>query len=74
MLRSSTLGTSGAALALLLSAGAHGALAQDAHAKRPKQKPFVGNHLWVVSFLDPDGFHIDFESPTEVPEETEYEG
>ena len=39
-----------------------------------KQKPFVGNHLWVVSFLDPDGFHIDFESPTEVPEETEYEG
>ena len=34
--------------------------------------PFVGNGLWVVSFSDPDGYRIDFESPTDVPEETEY--
>jgi lactoylglutathione lyase len=34
--------------------------------------PFVGNGLWVVSFTDPDGYRIDFESPTDVPEDTEY--
>ena len=37
------------------------------------RKPFVGNSLWVVSFRDPDGYKIDFESPTDVPEDTEYE-
>ncbi|HEY1677522.1 MAG TPA: VOC family protein [Candidatus Sulfotelmatobacter sp.] len=36
------------------------------------KRPFVGNAMWVVSFLDPDGYRIDFESPTDVPEETEY--
>jgi hypothetical protein len=25
-----------------------------------------------VSFSDPDGYRIDFESPTDVPEDTEY--
>jgi lactoylglutathione lyase len=35
--------------------------------------PFVGNGLWVVGFRDPDGYKIDFESPTDVPEETEYD-
>jgi hypothetical protein len=25
-----------------------------------------------VSFSDPNGYRIDFESPTDVPEETEY--
>lgn len=35
-------------------------------------KPFVGNALWVTSFTDPDGYHLDFESPTDVPEGTEY--
>jgi hypothetical protein len=34
--------------------------------------PFVGNGLWVVSFSDPNGYRIDFESPTDVPEDTEY--
>jgi catechol 2,3-dioxygenase-like lactoylglutathione lyase family enzyme len=34
--------------------------------------PYVGNRLWVTSFLDPDGYHLDFESPTDVPEETVY--
>ncbi len=37
-----------------------------------RNTPFVGNGLWVVSFADPDGYRIDFESPTDVPEETEY--
>ena len=35
---------------------------------------FVGNGLWVVTFLDPDGYRIEFESPTDVPEETVYSG
>jgi hypothetical protein len=34
------------------------------------KEPFVGNHLWVVGVTDPDGYRIDFESPTDVPEET----
>jgi lactoylglutathione lyase len=37
-----------------------------------RKTPFVGNGLWVVPFSDPDGYRIDFESPTDVPEETEY--
>jgi catechol 2,3-dioxygenase-like lactoylglutathione lyase family enzyme len=34
-------------------------------------KPFVGNRMWVTSLRDPDGYRIDFESPTDVPEEME---
>jgi lactoylglutathione lyase len=34
------------------------------------QQPFVGNGLWVVKFADPDGYAIDFESPTDVAEDT----
>lgn len=37
-------------------------------------RPFVGNGLWVTTVNDPDGFRIDFESPADAPEETEYEG
>ena len=36
------------------------------------QRPFVGNGLWVTSVSDPDGYRLDFESPTDVPEETIY--
>lgn len=35
--------------------------------------PFVGNHLWVTSLTDPDGYRLDFESPTDVPEGTVYD-
>ena len=35
-------------------------------------EPFVGNGLWVTSVRDPDGYRLDFESPTDVPEETRY--
>jgi lactoylglutathione lyase len=34
--------------------------------------PFVGNHMWVTVLNDPDGYKLDFESPTTVPEETVY--
>ena len=36
-----------------------------------RQRPFVGNHLWVVPLSDPDGYRIEFESPTDAPEESE---
>lgn len=36
------------------------------------ERPFVGNAMWVTSILDPDGYKIFFESPTDVPEETMY--
>ena len=32
--------------------------------------PFVGNAMWVVSVTDPDGYRLDFESFTDLPEET----
>lgn len=35
-------------------------------------RPFVGNGLWVTSLTDPDGYRLDFESYTDVPEGTEY--
>ena len=38
------------------------------------QRPYVGNGLWVTSLTDPDGYRLDFESPTEVAEDTVYSG
>ena len=38
------------------------------------QQPYVGNGLWVTSVTDPDGYRLDFESPTEVAEDTVYSG
>lgn len=35
-------------------------------------RPFVGNAMWVTTVRDPDGYRLDFESDTDVPEETEY--
>jgi lactoylglutathione lyase len=37
-------------------------------------KPFAGNGMWVTSLSDPDGYKIEFESITDVPEDTEYSG
>ena len=34
------------------------------------QRPFVGNGMWVTSVQDPDGYKLEFESFTDVPEET----
>jgi uncharacterized glyoxalase superfamily protein PhnB len=36
-----------------------------------RQRPFVGNGLWVVPLTDPDGYRIEFESPTDAAEESE---
>jgi len=41
------------------------------HGIQMRQRPFVGNRLWVVPLTDPDGYRIDFESPTDAPEESE---
>ena len=35
-------------------------------------EPFVGNSMWVTCLQDPDGYKLDFESCTDVPEETKY--
>ncbi len=35
------------------------------------KRPFVGNAMWVTSMSDPDGYKLDFESPTTAPEESE---
>jgi lactoylglutathione lyase len=42
-----------------------------AHSLKP-QRPFVGNAMWVTILTDPDGYKLDFESPTDAPEESEY--
>lgn len=48
----------------------HGLISRGVSATRP----FVGNGFWVTSVSDPDGYRLDFESPTDVPEETVYSG
>jgi lactoylglutathione lyase len=34
------------------------------------RRPFVGNGMWVTILHDPDGYTLDFESPTDAPEES----
>jgi lactoylglutathione lyase len=34
------------------------------------KRPFVGNGMWVTLLSDPDGYQIEFESPTDMQEET----
>ena len=41
--------------------------ARGIHALR---EPQVGNFAWEVFFADPDGYKINFSSPTDLPEET----
>ena len=38
-----------------------------------RTRPYVGNRLWVVTLTDPDGYRMEFSSPTDAPEETELE-
>ena len=35
-------------------------------------EPFVGNGLWDVRVVDPDGYNVHFECQTDVEEETRY--
>lgn len=37
-----------------------------------QKRPFVGNRLWVVPLTDPDGYRMEFASPTDAPEESEF--
>jgi hypothetical protein len=37
-------------------------------------RPFVGNGMWNFGLSDPDGYRLEFESYTDVPEGTEYGG
>jgi lactoylglutathione lyase len=39
----------------------------------PRNRPSVGNGLWVVPLSDPDGYRIEFSSSTDAPEESELE-
>jgi predicted enzyme related to lactoylglutathione lyase len=43
------------------------AAARGVHVLR---EPQVGNFMWEICFADPDGYRINFSSPTDVPEET----
>jgi catechol 2,3-dioxygenase-like lactoylglutathione lyase family enzyme len=45
----------------------HEAAARQIYALR---EPQVGNFAWEVFFADPDGYKINFSSPTDLPEET----
>jgi len=38
-----------------------------------RTRPYVGNRLWVVTLTDPDGYRMEFSSPTDAPEQTELE-
>ena len=40
---------------------------------RTGSHPSVGNGLWVVPVIDPDGYRMEFSSPTDAPEESELE-
>jgi lactoylglutathione lyase len=49
------------------------AIYRTAHSRGLKpQRPFVGNAMWVTILPDPDGYKLDFESPTDAPEESAY--
>ena len=37
------------------------------------KRPSVGNRLWGVPVTDPDGYRMEFSSPTDAPEESELE-
>jgi lactoylglutathione lyase len=50
------------ALALYREAGSRGI--------HPKREPQVGNFSWEIAYSDPDGYSINFSSPTDLPEET----
>lgn len=48
------------------------AIYRDAVARQvDASRPFVGNAMWVTIIRDPDGYVLEFQSPTDVPEETE---
>jgi lactoylglutathione lyase len=60
-------------LGVTLSFQCHDALALYSEFKAKglaPSEPFVGNNMWVTNLNDPDGYRVEFESPTDVTEET----
>jgi lactoylglutathione lyase len=47
------------------------ALAFKSRGIQTRKRPSVGNRLWVVPVTDPDGYRMEFSSPTDAPEDTE---
>lgn len=37
-------------------------------------RPEVGNNMWVTGLDDPDGYRLEFESPTDAAEDSVFEG
>jgi lactoylglutathione lyase len=37
-------------------------------------QPEVGNNMWVTGLDDPDGYRLEFESPTDAPEDSVFHG
>lgn len=37
-------------------------------------RPEVGNGMWVTGLDDPDGYRLEFESPTDAPEDSVFNG
>lgn len=36
-----------------------------------RERPSVGNRLWVVRVIDPDGYRMEFSSPADAAEDSE---
>jgi hypothetical protein len=48
-----------------------GALSRVHRTWYQRRAPFVSNAMWMTSLADPDGYRLEFESQTDVPEGTE---
>jgi lactoylglutathione lyase len=67
-----TTGASGNGVALYFQCTDAIAIYREAAARgiHPLREPQVGNFAWEVFFADPDGYKVNFSSPTELAEET----
>ena len=64
-------GTLGQGVSLCFQCEDAVALYRELHSRGlDAREPFVGNSMWVTGLSDPDGYKLDFESPTDVPEDT----
>lgn len=70
--RMAAAGTLGNGAALYFQCGDALAIYREAAARgmHALREPQVGNFAWEVFFSDPDGYKINFSSPTDVPDET----
>ena len=49
------------------------ALYREFKSRGTRSRPSVGNRLWVLPVTDPDGYRMEFSSPTDAPEDTQLE-